>query len=187
VADQLPTRFAPGRYGKTDGRPGVLVRERRIGLLASVIARRGAVPAAAAAIERLPDGEALSVLGVGPGHWWIESASSARSADDLQSMFEGSASVFDLTDSRVVLELGGPRIRDALAKMLPIDLHPSVFRTGDVAVTIASHVGVTLWRTADARPADAPQYRLAVARSYAASFWRGFVASAAEYGCEASP
>ena len=189
MADQLPTRFAPGRYGKTDGRPGVLVRERRIGLLASVIARRGAAPAAAAAaaIERLPDGEALSVLGVGPGHWWIESASSARSADDLQSMFEGSASVFDLTDSRVVLELGGPRIRDALAKMLPIDLHPSVFRTGDVAVTIASHIGVTLWRTADARPADAPQYRLAVARSYAASFWRGFVASAAEYGCEASP
>jgi sarcosine oxidase subunit gamma len=192
VADQLPTRFAPGRYGKTDGRPGVLVRERRIGLLASVIARRGAAPAAAAAIERLPDGEALSVLGVGPGHWWIESASSARSADDLQSMFEGSASVFDLTDSRVVLELGGPRIRDALAKMLPTDLHPSVFRTGDVAVTIASHIGVTLWRTADARTADArtadaPQYRLAVARSYAASFWRGFVASAAEYGCEASP
>ena len=193
MADQLPTRFAPGRYGKTDGRPGVLVRERRIGLLASVIARRGAAPAAAAAaIERLPDGEALTVLGVGPGHWWIESASSARSADDLQSMFEGSASVFDLTDSRVVLELGGPRIRDALAKMLPIDLHPSVFRTGDVAVTIASHIGVTLWRTADARTADArtadaPQYRLAVARSYAASFWRGFVASAAEYGCEASP
>ena len=61
MADQLPTRFAPGRYGKTDGRPGVLVRERRIGLLASVIARRGAVPAAAAAIERLPDGEALTV------------------------------------------------------------------------------------------------------------------------------
>ena len=43
MADQLPTRFAPGRYGKTDGRPGVLARERRIGLLASVIARRGAV------------------------------------------------------------------------------------------------------------------------------------------------
>lgn len=192
MADPLPTRFAPGRYGKADGRPGVQVRERRIGLLASVIARRGAVPAASAAIERLPDGEALTVLGVGPGHWWIESASSARSADDLQTMFEGVASVFDLTDSRVVFELGGPRIRDALAKMLPIDLHPSVFRPGDVAVTIASHIGVTLWRTSDppstnTQTADAPQYRLAVARSYAASFWRGFVASAAEYGCEASP
>jgi sarcosine oxidase subunit gamma len=187
VADQLPTRFAPGRYGKTEGRPGVQVRERHIGLLASVIARRGAAPAAAAAIERLPDRAALTVLGVGPGHWWIESAASARSADDLQTMFEGVASVFDLTDSRVVFELGGPRIRDTLAKMLPIDLHPSVFRPGDVAVTIASHIGVTLWRTADARTADAPQYRLAVARSYAASFWRGFVASAAEYGCEASP
>lgn len=192
MAEQLPTRFTPGRYGKTDGRPGVRLRERRIGLLASVIARRGAAPAAAAAIERLPDRAALTVLGVGPGHWWIESSPSSCSADDLQTTFEGVASVFDLTDSRVVYELGGPRIRDALAKMLPIDLHPSVFRPGDVAVTIASHIGVTLWRTpdspsADAQTADAPQYRLAVARSYAASFWRGFVVSAAEYGCEANP
>jgi sarcosine oxidase subunit gamma len=97
-------------------------------------------------------------------------------------MFVGSASVFDLTDSRVVLEIGGPRIRDALAKMLPIDLHPSVFGTGDVAVTIASHIGVTLWQTA-----DTPQYRLAVARSYFGSFWRSLVAAAAEYGCEVSP
>jgi sarcosine oxidase gamma subunit len=40
---------------------------------------------------------------------------------------------------------------------------------------------------ADAQTADAPQYRLAVARSYFGSFWRGFVASAAEYGCEVSP
>ena len=163
------------------------VRARRIGLLASVIARRGAAKTLAATLERELDGDTLTVLGIAPGHWWIESASSARSADDLQTMFVGSASVFDLTDSRVVFEVSGPRIRDALAKMLPIDLHPSVFRPGDVAVTIASHIGVTLWQTSDAQTAGAPQYRLAVARSYAASFWRGFVASAAEYGCEASP
>ncbi len=187
MAETLPTHFAPGRYGKADGRPGVQVRARRIGLLASVIARRDAAKTLAATLERELDGDTLTVLGIAPGHWWIESASSARSADDLQTMFVGSASVFDLTDSRVVFEVSGPRIRDALAKMLPIDLHPSVFRPGDVAVTIASHIGVTLWQTSDAQTAGAPQYRLAVARSYAASFWRGFVASAAEYGCEASP
>ena len=187
MAETLPTHFAPGRYGKADGRPGVQVRARRIGLLASVIARRGAAKTLAATLERELDGDTLTVLGIAPGHWWIESASSARSADDLQTMFVGSASVFYLTDSRVVFEVSGPRIRDALAKMLPIDLHPSVFRPGDVAVTIASHIGVTLWQTSDAQTAGAPQYRLAVARSYAASFWRGFVASAAEYGCEASP
>ena len=187
MAETLATHFAPGRYGKADGRPGVQVRARRIGLLASVIARRGAAKTLAATLERELDGDTLTVLGIAPGHWWIESASSARSADDLQTMLEGSASVFDLTDSRVVFEVSGARIRDALAKMLPIDLHPSVVRPGDVAVTIASHIGVTLWQTSDAQTAGAPQYRLAVARSYAASFWRGFVASAAEYGCEASP
>jgi sarcosine oxidase gamma subunit len=30
---------------------------------------------------------------------------------------------------------------------------------------------------------DAPRYRLAVPRSYFGSFWRGFAAAAAEYGC----
>ena len=91
------------------------------------------------------------------------------------------ASVFDLTDSRVVLEVSGPRIRDALAKLLPIDLHPAAFRPGDVAVTVASHIGVTVWQID-----DAPRYRLAVARSYSGSFWRSLVAAAAEYGCEVS-
>lgn len=190
MAEPLPMDFAPGRHGKAEGRAGVTVRERSVGLLASVIARRGAaatVGSTLATLQRDFGGDAPTLLGVGPGHWWVESASVPLSGDDLQTRLEGMASVFDLTDSRVVLELGGPRIRDALAKMLPIDLHPSVFRTGDVAVTIANHIGVTLWRTSDPPSADAPQYRLAVARSYAASFWRGFVASAAEYGCEASP
>ena len=185
MAEPLPMDFAPGRHGKAEGRAGVTVRERSVGLLASVIARRGAAAAVGttlATLQRDPGGDALTLLGVGPGHWWVESASVPLGADDLQTRLEGMASVFDLTDSRVVLEVGGPRIRDALAKLLPIDLHPAAFRPGDVAVTVASHIGVTVWQID-----DAPRYRLAVARSYAASFWRGFVASAAEYGCEASP
>lgn len=187
MAEPLPTVFAPGRHGKTEGRAGIQVRERPVGLLASVIARRGAAATLGPVLSTLqkePGGEALTLLGVGPGHWWAESASVPLSADELQTRLEDTASVFDLTDSRVVLEVSGPRIRDALAKLLPIDLHPTAFRPGDVAATSASHIGVTLWRTADARTADPPQYRLAVARSYFGSFWRGFAAAAAEYGCE---
>ena len=58
----------------------------------------------------------------------------------------------------------------------------AAFKTGDVAVTSASHIGITLWQID-----DAPRYRLAVARSYSGSFWRSLVAAAAEYGCEVSP
>ncbi len=182
MAEPLPDRMTPGRHGRTEGRPGVEVSERPPALLASVIARRDAAPALSSALRRDLDGSASTVLGVGPGHWWIVSEAPQPSADDLQEMYEGVASVFDITDSRVVLDVAGPRIRETLAKMLPIDLHPSAFKTGDVAVTIASHIGVTLWQTD-----DAPRYRLAVARSYSASFWRTFVAAAAEYGCEVMP
>jgi len=174
--------MTPGRHGRTGGRPGVEVRERPPALLASVIARRGAAQALASALRSDLDGKALTVLGVGPGHWWIVAETPQPSVDDLQEMYEGVASVFDITDSRVVLGLSGPRIRETLAKMLPIDLHPSAFKTGDAAVTVASHIGVTLWQTD-----DAPRYRLAVARSYSASFWRALVAAAAEHGCEVMP
>lgn len=182
MAESLDTRFAPGRHGKATGAPGVTVRGQAVGLLASVIARRGAAQASASALRSDLDGKALTALGVGPGHWWIVADTAAVSADDLQTRYDGLASVFDLTDSRVVLEIGGPKIRETLAKLLPIDLHPSAFKTGDVAVTGASHLGVTLWQVA-----DEPRYRLATPRSSFGSFWSAFVAAAAEHGCEVRP
>jgi sarcosine oxidase subunit gamma len=89
------------------------------------------------------------------------------------------ASIFDQGGSRVLLELRGPRVRDVLAKGVSIDLHPRSFRTGDVAVTTASHLAVQLWQVA-----DDPVYRLLVVRTYFDSLWRWLAASAAEYGCE---
>ena len=79
----------------------------------------------------------------------------------------------------MLLELRGPRARDALAKGVSIDLHPRAFKTGDVAVTTASHLAVHLWQVA-----DEPVYRLLVVRTYFDSLWRWLAASAAEYGCE---
>jgi sarcosine oxidase subunit gamma len=177
VADHPSYPFVSGRFGKTEGAPGVSVREHRVGLMASVIARRGAAPAVQASIAQL-HAATVSVIHAGPDHWWIEAAQGALSIEALQSMFEGTASVFDQSDSRIVLEVGGPRIRDALAKGLPIDLHPTVFRQGDAAITTANHIGVHVWQVG-----DGPLYRLAVPRSYFGSFWRGFAAAAAEYGC----
>lgn len=178
MAEHPSPEFAPGRFGKAEGAPGVRVHGHRTGLMASVIARRGAVPAVQASIARLR-AATVSVIHAGPDHWWIEAAPGALSIEALQAMFEGTASVFDQSDSRIVLEVGGPRIRDALAKGLPIDLHPSVFRKGDAAITTADHISVHFWQVD-----DAPLYRLAVPRSYFGSFWRGFAAAAAEYGCE---
>jgi sarcosine oxidase subunit gamma len=173
----------------------MVVREHTSRLLASMIARPGLILTLSRAIERvfgvqLPTtprfvsarqepGDTVRFIWSGPGHWLIESTDAAISVDGLLTNVAGLASVFEQTDSRVVLEVSGPRVRDVLAKGLPIDLHPASFQVGDVALTSASHIGVQLWQTT-----AGPVYRMAIARSYFASFWRLLAMSASEYGCE---
>ena len=195
MADAGAFTFTPGRIGRLAGPPGVVVREQTSGLLASMIARSAWTATLSAAVERafgvpLPDsprfvatrqesGGSVNFIWSGPGHWLIESSDATAALERLLTTFAGLASVFDQTDSRVLVDVSGPRVRDALAKGVPIDLHPASFRAGDVALTCASHISVQIWQlTAD------PVYRLAVARSYFGSFWHWLAMSAAEYGCE---
>ncbi len=189
MADADAFAFTPGRIGRLGGPPGLVVREHTCGLLASMIARPGQTPTLSAATERafgvpLPltprfvSRQGVSFIWSGPGHWLIESTSAAIGMDGLLTSVAGMAAVFEQTDSRVVLEVVGPRVRDVLAKGLPIDLHPASFQVGHVALTSASHIGVQLWQTA----VD-PVYRIAVARSFFTSFWHWLATSASEYGC----
>jgi sarcosine oxidase gamma subunit len=50
-----------------------------------------------------------------------------------------------------------------------------------VASTVASHIGITLWRLDDAADAT-PVFEVAVFRSLAGSFWHALAQSAAEFG-----
>ena len=86
----------------------------------------------------------------------------------------------DQSDARAVLRLSGranPQRRSPRA--VCIDLHPGVFRPGDVALTAIAHIGVQLWQLD-----DGPTYELAVFRSMAMSFWSWFQGAAAESGYE---
>jgi sarcosine oxidase subunit gamma len=78
----------------------------------------------------------------------------------LAKILAGLAAVMDQSDLWVVFALSGPNVRDALARLVPIDLDPAQFRIGDLALTRAGHLDVRLWRL------DAQNYELAVARSY---------------------
>ncbi len=196
MANKDGVAFAPGRSGQPGGPAGVRVRAHKTRLLASVLARPGSSSLLATATERsfgltlpttprvISSSAACSnfdFVWSGPGHWLVESSAAGATMDELLTAFDGSASVFDQTDSRVLLDVSGPRIRDALAKGLPIDLHPTSFKVGDAAITKASHIGLQIWQLA-----PEPLYRLAVARSYFISFWGWLSSSAAEYGCEIS-
>ena len=194
MADASHVEFQPGRFGRQDGAPGVIVREITHFSLASVMARKSqAGPASAAAAESfgtgLPakptcaSGRELAFIWAGPAHWLALGVESPAGIEArLSTALDGRASVFDQSGSRVLLELAGPRVRDALAKGIELDLHPHAFRPGDAAVTTASHIGVNLWQVA-----DDPVYRLLVVRTYFGSLWSWLSASAAAYGCEVRP
>lgn len=191
MSDRAPSALALGRSGRVDGAPGLIVQECVGQQLASLIARRGqaeraSVAAASAFGVPLPvepravAGRGVTFIWTGPGSWYVETGAGHGDLEAfLGATFAGLAAICDQSDSRVVLEVSGPRVRDVLAKGVPIDLHAAHFRDGAVALTAVAHVGVHLRQVS-----DAPAYRLSVPRSYFGTFWHWLAASAAEYGCE---
>ena len=191
MADALHFAYSPGRLGRREGSPGLVLQELTQFALASVIARKGQAAQVAEAAQRdfgaspptspaIAAGNDLAFVWSGPGHWLALGPQATESVEArLGAAFGAHASVFDQSGSRVLLDIRGPHARDVLAKGVSIDLHPRAFRTGDVAVTTASHLAVHLWQVA-----DEPVYRLLVVRTWFDSLWRWLAASAAEYGCE---
>lgn len=95
---------------------------------------------------------------------------------ELRDLLNGTASVVDQTDGRSVVRISGTKARDVLSKGLPIDLHPSVFQPGQVAITHVSHIGAIFWQV------DAvPTYEVAVFRSFTESFADWLTHSAEEF------
>jgi methylglutamate dehydrogenase subunit D len=181
----------PGRHGKAGGEPGVTIGETTGLSLASVIARKGkaaiVATAARAALgidlpstpRRVGNGK-VAFLWAGPDQWLavsLEALNPGEFETQLANLFAGSASVSEQSDGRTVIRVAGPNARDALAKGLPIDLHPRAFRPGDTALTLAAHIGLQIWQID-----ENPTYEIAVFRGFAGSFWHFLAEAAAEFG-----
>jgi sarcosine oxidase subunit gamma len=177
----------PGRFGVRAGAAGLVIAERTMAL-ASVMARRGQADALARRVAdtcglQLPDGPrratagGVTFAGVGPGQWLASADGVPDFVARLRSDLSPVAAIADQSDSRLIVRLSGPRVRDVLAKGLAVDLHPRAFKVGDVAVTLVAHIGVQV-DLVDA----APTFQLMAPRSTAGSFWSWLCASAAEFG-----
>ncbi|HTV29320.1 MAG TPA: sarcosine oxidase subunit gamma family protein [Xanthobacteraceae bacterium] len=169
--------------------PGVFITERTDICLCSLLARKGAE---AALTERVREvfGVALpheprhtgttpaAFAWAGPSQWLALGVGPSQPFElQLRSSLADVASVMDQSDGRTIVRIGGPRARDTLAKGVHIDLHPSVFRPGDTAITIVSYIGVHFWQVD-----STPTYEFAMFRSFAISFWEWLVNAAAEFG-----
>jgi sarcosine oxidase subunit gamma len=166
----------------------VTIELRQLGTLAVIAARRdrrlalreAALSGFAVDLPDLPrrvEGRDIAFIWTGPDQWLAQGPQGKEPL--LAEVFSGLASVVDQSHARTLLRVSGPRARDALAKGLAIDLHPSAFATGFAAATSVAHIGVVVWQID-----DCPTYEFAVPRSYALSFWHWLQASASEYALE---
>jgi heterotetrameric sarcosine oxidase gamma subunit len=181
--------LAAGCSGRPTGRPGIMVSAIEGLGMATVIGRRDRAEELERRLSsrysislsrspRVAAGRGCNFVWAGPDQWLAVSMD-RMIATELQAALAGVAAVSDQSDARAVVRVGGPRVREVLAKGCSLDLHSRVFRTGDVAVTAISHIGVHLWQVD-----DAPTYEFAVFRGFARSFWSWLAASAAEFGIE---
>ena len=182
----------PDRSGAAEGAPGIAVEWRSRTSLIALTVRRGQDDALAESLRHrygldLPTGPrraisgATAVAGIGPGRWLFiqETDDSSGLAAILAEALGAHAAIVDLSDSRAVLRLTGPRLRAVLAKGLPIDLHPDRFGPNDAASSVIALINILLWRIE-----APPGFEIAVPRSYVGSFAAWLTANAAEFGIE---
>jgi len=98
----------------------------------------------------------------GPGAWLA-----LRELPDLT----GIAAVTEQSDGLCCFAVTGPLARTALAKLLPIDLHESAFAPDAVALTLAGHIGVRVWR-------EEEKFILACFRSFAGALHEALLGAA---------
>jgi heterotetrameric sarcosine oxidase gamma subunit len=169
-----------------------LIAQVRQGLgIAKILVRKNAASALAQRVQthfncelptlpRRTRGNELAMMGLGPGSWLAMCEDGGNDlASSLKTILGPFAAISDQSDAYEVVRLMGPHLRAALSKLVPIDIHERAFKVGDVAETIAGHVGILFWRLDDA--AGAPVFEIAVARSFSVSLRHALIQSAAEF------
>jgi sarcosine oxidase subunit gamma len=136
--------------------------------------------------RRTGSGE-LAVAGIGPESWLMTREHAGYAfAIGLRASLGSHAAVLDLSDAYVMLRLTGEKVRETLAKLVPVDLHARRFQVNDVVQTFAEHMAVTLWRLEDTARGEA-MFEISVGRSLARSLHEAICDSAAEFGCVFAP
>ena len=110
------------------------------------------------------------ILWLGPNEWWVTGADGEAESlvEKLRENFIGQhAAACDVSESRAILVLKGPRAREVLMRGVSLDLHPREFRVGQCAQTGLSRANVLL-HLID----DVPTFEIYVLKSFSDYLWR---------------
>lgn len=107
----------------------------------------------------------LAALWLGPDEWLIVGPEAAHPnlPRRLRTALTGlHAAVVDVSASRIIFELAGPKARELLMKGCPLDLHPRSFGPGRCAQSLLAKAQVLIQQID-----ETPTYRLYVRPSFA--------------------
>jgi len=107
----------------------------------------------------------VRVLWLGPDEWLVTAPEGAVPELPIRiahAIADRRAAVTDLSASRAIIGIAGPRGRDLLQKGCGLDLHPRAFAPGHCAQTLFAKLPVIIDQLS-----EAPAYRLYVRRSSA--------------------
>lgn len=127
----------------------------------------------------------IRILWLGPGQWLIVAPQRVGEVllDDMRrSMAQISATLTDVTHSRVVFRIAGRSCRSLLAKGCPLDLHEDEFRADDCAVSTLAGTSFLLHACSTEEGHD--QFDMYVGRSFGRFVWEWLTDAASEYGYE---
>ncbi len=124
-------------------------------------------------------GDAM-LLWLGPDEWLIvvPGGREAKLGAELRkALARQHTALTDVSDSRVVIGVTGPHVRDVLMKGCSLDLHPRAFSAGRCAQTRLARAHMLLHQLD-----ESPGYDVYVHRSFADYVWRWLEDAAEEYG-----
>ncbi|MBK8457719.1 MAG: sarcosine oxidase subunit gamma [Phyllobacteriaceae bacterium] len=190
IASPLGTAFKPGRHGKPDGAPGVIVCERKPATIVQVAAfsgretavREALVKAAGLKLNGKPGAGVVNGsragFGVAPGRWLIADDKEGLAGSFAKAIAHEDGAVTRLTHGRSVFRIEGPRAEWVLAKLFAVDFSPEAFPVGDAVSTTHHDVFAAIQRVGE------NAFDLYVFRSFARSFFETLVRAGEEVGCE---
>lgn len=152
----------------------------------------GALGFALPAVKKSARAGGSVAIWLSPDEWVVVTEPDLQTnvIDELSQSLSGTHhQVVDVSDYYTIIEIIGQRVRDLLAKLTTIDLHPRTFEVGDaVATTFAKATGwlVLTKTTADksdgATAPNSDHFQLIVRRSFADYLWCLLAEAGREWG-----
>ncbi len=129
--------------------------------------------------------KSVQLLCQGPDEWLVVTPSGGGDKA-LKSLATATrtqhAAVVDVSESRTVIRVSGPRAGDVLAKGCAVDLHPRAFGPGRLAETLLASAHVIIHQVAADDDGDGAAFDVYVHRSFAEYLWTWLEDAGGEYG-----